>query len=241
MKKSVAIIHYNTPKLTEATILSLRKQGVDWPVVVFDNSDELPFTKKMKGVKVINNRKQQLVNFNEELLKHQDKCEELSYNGNFASVKHMMSVQYVMDNVLPEGFILLDSDVLLKRDISYLWDETYAAAGRIRWYHGRRIEADRLLPYVCYINAPMLKESGIKFFDPDRCWGLHSWSKYDRQNLYDTGASLLEDIVKSKPKVWCRNWQFLEEDFVHFGAASYSHSNKEHQQNWLEAHADLWR
>ena len=68
-KQTIAIIHFNTPELTEACILSIRKQGCDWPIVVFDNSREVtfppgegmpdrtveahPFKKKMKGVKVI--------------------------------------------------------------------------------------------------------------------------------------------------------------------------------------------
>ena len=39
--KTVAIVHYNTPELTEAAILSLRKHGgEDYKVVIFDNSDE---------------------------------------------------------------------------------------------------------------------------------------------------------------------------------------------------------
>ena len=37
--REVAIIHYNTPELTEAAILSLRKHGgEDYHVTVFDNS-----------------------------------------------------------------------------------------------------------------------------------------------------------------------------------------------------------
>jgi hypothetical protein len=109
--KQIAIVHYNTPELTEACILSIRKVGCDWPVTVLDNSDQRPFTRRMKGVKVLNNRKQQLVNFDQELAKYPDKCEDLSYKGNFASVKHMMSVQYLF-GVLKDGFILMDSTFL---------------------------------------------------------------------------------------------------------------------------------
>ena len=41
MKKTIAIIHFNTPELTECCIMSIRKQGCDWPVVVgwFDAAD----------------------------------------------------------------------------------------------------------------------------------------------------------------------------------------------------------
>ena len=68
-QKTIAIIHFNTPELTEACILSIRKHGCDWPVVVFDNSREVtwpagegmpertleahPFTRRMKGVKAL--------------------------------------------------------------------------------------------------------------------------------------------------------------------------------------------
>ena len=39
-KRQVAIVHYNTPELIEAAILSLRKHGgEDYYVTVFDNSD----------------------------------------------------------------------------------------------------------------------------------------------------------------------------------------------------------
>ena len=50
MKKSIGIIHYNTPELTETCILSIRKVGCDWPITVLDNSDARPFSEWMKGV-----------------------------------------------------------------------------------------------------------------------------------------------------------------------------------------------
>ena len=68
-KQTIAIINLNTPELVECCILSIRKQGCEWPIVVFDNSQDLtlpagdglpvrtieahPFKKRMKGVKVI--------------------------------------------------------------------------------------------------------------------------------------------------------------------------------------------
>ena len=56
-KRNVAIVHFNTPELTEAAILSLRKQtGMRYDVMVFDNSDRRPFTAKMDGVTIIDNR-----------------------------------------------------------------------------------------------------------------------------------------------------------------------------------------
>ena len=68
MKKNVAIIHFNTPELTEAAILSIRKHGgEDYEVTVFDNSDARPFTKKMAGVTVIDNTLGQVIDLDAEL------------------------------------------------------------------------------------------------------------------------------------------------------------------------------
>ena len=39
-QKTVAIIHFNTPELTEALVKSIRKHGgEEYQVVIFDNSD----------------------------------------------------------------------------------------------------------------------------------------------------------------------------------------------------------
>lgn len=241
-QKEIAIVHYNTPELTEALIKSIRKwMGNEWHITIMDNSDQRPFTKKIKGVRTLINRHWQLVDFDKELAKYPDKCEDLAFKGNFASVKHMMSVQYLMDEVLPGGFILMDSDILLKKDVSYIVDEKFAAAGRVIFFKGRRLEADRLLPYCCYLNVPMLKEAGIKFYNPAKCWGLQPGGKWNPNNLYDTGASLLEEIKNSNPKVWCRNHQQLEDEFVHFEHASYSRDNLATQKEWLEKYIDLWQ
>ena len=77
MKKTVAIIHFNTPLLTECAIKSLRKHGGEmYRVVVFDNSDRAPFTAKMRGVEVIDNTQGQIIDFDAELEKYpeRDRC-----------------------------------------------------------------------------------------------------------------------------------------------------------------------
>jgi SAM-dependent methyltransferase len=74
MNKNVAIIHYNTPELTEALIQSVRKHGGEnYRVFVFDNSDERPFKYKMRGVKVFDNTRAQILDFDAELAKYPDK------------------------------------------------------------------------------------------------------------------------------------------------------------------------
>ena len=242
-KKTICIIHYNTPQMTEAVILSVRKQcAEDYQIIVFDNSDKRPFTAKMKGVKVLNNRQQQLVNFDKELEARPNKCFEYAIQSNFGSAKHMMSVQYLWD-VVPEGFILLESDVLLKKDIGFLWDENYAACGKVQWLHSRyprEVSADRLLPFLCYLNVPLLKANGAKYYDPERSWCLHSANPQDPRNRYDTGACILEDIKNTKPQLVARLYADLDRCFEHYNGGSWRKNDPAGQEEWINEHRSLW-
>ena len=71
--KTICIVHYNTPELTEKAILSVRKWCLeDIRVIVFDNSDARPFKRRLDKttfgtVKVIDNTKGKVINFEKEL------------------------------------------------------------------------------------------------------------------------------------------------------------------------------
>ena len=167
-QKAIGIIHYNTPELTEACILSIWKQcGKKYAITVFDNSDKRPFVKQMDGVTIVDNTNGQVIDFEKELAKYPDKCWELAHKSNYGSAKHMMSVQKLWE-LLPDGFILVESDVLITKNFDFLWDESFAACGKAQWFRGRRIEKDRLLPWLCYMNVPLLVENGARYYDPLR-------------------------------------------------------------------------
>ena len=206
MKKTIAIVHYNTPELTTAGIKSIRKKsGMDWKVVVFDNSNERPFaiTEPLGDVTIIDNTKGQIIDFDAELAKFPNKC---SYLPHFASARHMMSVQKLWE-LVPQGFILMESDVILSQPIDFMWDENYAAVGKIQHFEGTgRLETDRLLPMLCYMNVPKLVANGAKYFDPVRNFGLHSDDEKDPLNWYDTGASIevKRNLIKNSDKVFQR-------------------------------------
>lgn len=236
--KQIAIVHYNTPELTEACILSLRKTGCGWPVVVLDNSDTRPFTKRMKGVKVLNNRKGQLIDFEAELAKYPNKEIRMAALSNHGSVKHMMSVQFLW-TVCPEGFILVESDVLITRDIRWIWQEEYAAVGKAQWFRGRRNEKDRLLPFVCYMNVPLLVENGARYYDPQRSWNLQP-GEDNPGNWWDTGACLFDDIGKTKPQLVARLYSDLDKYYLHYTGGSWRQNDVEHQTAWLAQHRSLW-
>ena len=245
-KKQVAIVHFNTPELTRAAILSLRKvSGMKYDVVVFDNSDKRPFvpagdpTGTMANVKVIDNTKGQVIDFEKELAKYPDKCLDLAWRSNYGSAKHIMSVQKLWE-YLPDGFILMESDILLTKNINFLWDEQYAACGKVQWFRNRTKERDRLLPFLCYLNVPLLQANGARYFDPERCWSLSPGGMANINNWYDTGASLLEDIVKTKPQLVARLYRDLDHYYVHYTGGSWRQSDLENQKRWLEEHRDLW-
>ena len=243
-KRQVAIVHFNTPELTKAAILSLRKQtGMRYDVTVLDNSDKRPFVlpsgNALGTVTVVDNTKGQVIDFEKELAKYPDKCWELAHKSNYGSAKHIMSVQKLWE-LIPEGFILMESDILLTKNINFLWDEQYAACGKVQWFRNRTKERDRLLPFLCYMNVPLLTANGARYFDPARCWSLSPGGMNNIANWYDTGASLLEDIVNTKPQLVARLYKDLDHYYIHYTGGSWRQSDIENQKAWLEAHRNLW-
>lgn len=241
--KVVAIIHYNTPELTEATILSLRKHGGEqYKVVVFDNSDERPFNRRWRGVKVLDNTKGAIIDFDKELERFPERCEEIGVSGKciYGSAKHMMTVQKLWE-LLPNGFLLLESDVLLKKSIDEFFNPAYsfvAHVQKVQPYNPFKI--GRILPMCCYFNVPKFKSQGVNYFDPHRSYGLLPGGKQNRNNWYDTGASLLEDVLTHRPHLKGLHIdirQFIE----HYTSGSWQRNSLDTQKAWLNKHITLWQ
>lgn len=240
MKRNVVIIHFNTPELTEAAILSLRKHGGEgYKVFVFDNSDERPFKKRMKGVKVFDNTKGRYIDFDFELEKYPEKDPKYGCAAGcwYGSDKHMMSVQRLWE-LVPGGFILMDSDVLIKDSIDWMFMEDQCTVGFIsnKSYGGH----PRLAPMLLWVNVPMCVAGGARFFDPDRAWALHQG--HDKRNFWDTGAAFLDDIKRLKPqchgKAITRNQLFSMME--HYGSGSWKKNDIKEQAQWLAEHRSLW-
>ena len=253
MKRQVAIVHYNTPELTTALIWSIRKHGgQDWQVTIFDNSDARPFAlprcSHLGEVSIIDNTKGQIIDFEAELSKHPNRDPgqwAVDRGCNFGSAKHMMSVQWLMDNALKDAdFLLMDSDILIKKDPSLMFMPDECAVGYIQTWQVacNRGKNDRLCPFLLYINAPLCRKGGARFFDPDRCWGLNG-DENDPCNWYDTGASFLEDIKTKKPA--CRgkvlNREIYTSFFEHFQKGSWQNNGLDTQKAWLKKYERLWQ
>lgn len=252
-QKTVAIIHYNTPELTEAAILSLRKHGgEDYHVTVFDNSAPAidqktgeqykarPFTAEMPGVTVIDNTKGQVIDFEKELAKYPDRSTDIGCVKScvFGSDKHMMTVQYIMDHVLTDGFLLMDSDILIRQSVDFMFQKDQCCVGHIIGSSGPN-NYQRLAPMLLWIGSKLCKEGGAVFFDPDRSWALNPGGYGNKKNGWDTGAALLQDIQTKKPQ--CHGKRIdIRPLMFHFGSGSWYKNDTGRQQQWLQEHRDLW-
>ena len=244
-KREVAIVHYNTPELTEAVILSLRKHGgKEYHVTVFDNSDKRPFVTDgkasgtMAGVTVIDNTKGQVIDFEKELAKYK----KAGYGrvNNYGSVKHMLSIQKLWE-ILPDGFLLMDSDVLIKASVDFMFRDDVVAVGHVQNPQpGNNFKLGRLVPMLCYINVPLCRKYGLTYFDPKRSWMIHSEDIKDKQNWYDTGASFYEDIHAHKNG--CRGQRIdIRPLMEHYKRGSWSGNATNNHAKWLEKHRKLWK
>ena len=240
----VLIVHYNTPELTEAAILSLWKHTPNAHVTVFDNSDRRPFRPFNDNVNVndnkfsilnsqfsiIDNTQGQIVDWKKWLATFPDKIP--TPENMWGSAKHCYSVEMCLDR-FPDGFILMDSDVLIKKDVSQLMDRTVPWKGGVH-VNTRRFGVDipRVMPFLCWINTPMLRQHGIRYFNHQKMWNLVS-SFPDRH--YDTGAWLLEACNNAGlqgRRVEIKTWM------EHYGHGSW-HDGKS-PESWLRMYRNLW-
>ena len=257
MRKTICIVHYNTPELTRAAVLSIRKYGgEDWRIVIFENSRDAklahgaerkarPFADVLKddtmrkalgNIEIINNSNGQLVDFDKELAKWPKKKNDAeSRTAHFGSAKHMMSVEWLVQHL--EGpFILCDSDILMKLPFDDMWDESMTAVGHIDngWQNPEGVQ--RLMPMLCFINAPECRRLGIHYYDGGRCWAILNGNK---SCWYDTGASFLEDI-RNHPEGKLRQVNIIER-IEHLWSASWRKEKDEEGRRWLNQHANLWK
>ena len=239
----VAIIHYNTPELTRACIGSLiYNGGVEdrLRIVVFDNSDSKPFG-DAGGVIVIDNTQGQVIDFDEELAKfpERDRSIGCAKGCEFGSVKHMMTVQKLWE-LIPTGFVLMESDILITKPIAGFWRQEYSFVGYAQKAQPHNpFNIGRVLPMLCYMNVPLLTKHGARYYDPTRTYGLLPGGRQNRNNWYDTGAVMLEDILAKRPHL-----KGLHKDIrpyvVHYGSASWQKNDEKAHLEWIEANRHIF-
>ncbi len=224
----ILTVHYNTPELMDAAIRSIRKYS-DCKITVFDNSDKKPFANTFDNVAVINNTKGQVIDFDEWLENFPFRQPGRS---NYGSPKHCKTIDFCFD-LFPNGFILMDSDILLKRRFDDLWDKSKAWVGEPFLDTPKGVKVMRLLPFLCFINVPMLKKNNVRYFNSDWMW--HLFPKTPNK-WYDTGAWFYKDCMEKNLPFKTINLDDYIEHFFHGSHENYNEARLE----WLEKHKDLW-
>ena len=230
------IVHYNTPKMTECLIKSINKFTPDCLIYVFDNSDKQPFTYRQPNITIFDNTKNQIIDFDKLLEKYPARLSNISKQNNYASFRHCISVDKCFD-LINDNFILLDSDVLIKRDISYIFDDDFIFCGDIQYNaptaDGRNSKP-RVIPYCCFINVNRCKELSIRYFNENYMRGIVEQATDN--NLYDTGAWFYEATSKYTYKTIN-----IEQFIVHFRSASFiGHTTQENIDSWLDKYKYLY-
>lgn len=225
--KNILIVNFNTQKFTEACIKSVNKTTPGCTIYVFDNSDKEKFVNTFDNVRVLDNTNNEIVDFDSILEKQENRFQSGGHVNNFGSFKHCLSVDACFD-LIPNGFVLLDSDVLVKKNLSPLFDESCISVGAVeKLTHFKT----RFAPYVMYINTAMCLEKGIRFYNENHMFGFKSSSEAED---YDTGCWFYEAIHSCKKKTISYKVYVL-----HFRAGSWLEDAKtKHKYKTMEP--DKW-
>ena len=241
MEKNVLIVNFNTQKLTEACIRSVNKFTPGCKIYVFDNSDKEQFVNNFKNVEVIDNTKGQIINFDEWLEQYPDSKKSGEATRIHGSAKHCYSIEKCM-SMIDGGFVLLDSDVLIKKDFSDLYDEDCVYVGDAEVQPRSKIK--RVFPYICYINTKKCIENNIHYFDETKMHGLRFTITGDG---YDTGAAFFLNSEK-----FPHRYIKYEDYIIHLKGGSWfdtlkTYTKKVHKKDltispdeWLEMYRYLW-
>lgn len=238
MNKNVCIIHYNTPTLTECLVESINKHVQGANIFIFDNSDKKPFTKQYDNVKVFNNTKGQIINFEKWLKNYPRRILSGGKTNKWGSAKHAYSVEKCME-LIKEPFVLLDSDVLIKKDFSCLYDEKMCYVGEV--VNQPKSKIKRVLPFICLLNPKLCFSKKIHYFDEQYMHGLRVGNMGD---CYDTGAALY--LLTEKAKGPHRALK-VSDYIVHYENGSWLSDankirNKKHiaEREWLNKYKSYW-
>lgn len=242
---NILTVHYNTPELTSALVKSIYKFVPDFHLYIFDNSDKKPFPKTNdKNITIFDNTKGQIIDFDKWLENYPNRFTESDAKMNFASAKHCYTVNKCIE-LINENLILVDSDILLKQDISKIVDLNYCVIGNTQFYKDSFCQ-ERMLPFLCFINVDMMNKNSIKYFDDKHMNGLGEQS--GDITYYDTGAYFYQSVEnKFKDKIKkIKIYDYI----IHYGSASwidirkskYSHlkSNQLTPEEWLKENKQLY-
>lgn len=214
------LVNYNTTELTTCALLSIRKNHPNANLLIFDNSDKQIFDNQnlFNNLTYIDNTKGQIINFDNELKKYPNRtiAQQKGSGANFGSAKHSITIQWLLDN-LNEEIVLFDTDILLKKPLDFIDDTKVCISDSKPNSAGMTI---RVLPFLAYMNIPLINKNKLKFFDGNRMHALTT----GRGFFYDTGASFYEDIMITCPNLYHKI--NFNDYIIHFCAGSWKTFDK---------------
>ena len=234
---NICIIHYNTPKVTECLIKSINKFVPRCHIYIFDNSDKYPFTYRQKNITVFDNTQSQIIDFDKEIEKYPNRKPDKV--GRYISFRHCISVETCM-RLIGKNFILMDSDILLLKDITELADDNFIYVGESEKQN--YVDVYRVLPYICFINVKMCKKYGVTYFNENFMTCL------DKDNTvgmkYDTGA-YFRDVAQKYPYKEIHIGEYI----THYKGGSWDHNRPQNvavhgtlsPEMWCMKNKELWK
>lgn len=223
-------VHFNTPDLMDALIKSIDMHVPNYHLYIFDNSDKFPYKTTHPNITILDNTRGQIIDFDKWLQQYPNRFKSGGKVNNWGSAKHCYTIQKCMD-LINENFILLDSDVLLKKDISPLFDEHYIYVGQSQTQPKSTIY--RVLPYLCFINNKLCKLKNITYFDPNYMHGLHYIKNNKIADSYDTGGAFYQHTRKQHFKEIN-----IDDYIVHYKGGSWSET--EQTMHGIKISAQVW-
>lgn len=230
------IVNYNTSHMIDCLIKSIHKTTPNSHIYIFDNSDsEEVYKTTFKDVTVFDNTKGQYIDFEVFLNKYKDRAKSAGRTNKHGSAKHCISVEKCM-NLIKENFILLDSDILIKRDVTELFDPSVMYVGETIFQPNSKIK--RILPFINFINVDTCLKYNIHYFDDNYMHGLRKTPKAD---MYDTGGGFyIHAKDYSHQDIKCEDY------IVHYNGGSWAEEKSKKlgrtqtSDEWLNENKKYW-
>lgn len=222
-KINICIVHYNTPYLTECLIKSINKTTPNTNIYIFDNSDKYPFIYRQDNIIYLDNTKGEIIDFKNFLSSL--KIKGVSKDKKYASAFHTYSIEKCME-IIDDNFILLDSDVLVKKNLQNIVDDNSIFVGQVgEIVKYRKV---RVFPFCCFINVKMCQKYNVKYFNKNYMIGINNGER----GLWDTGSYFYSQASKyNHKKIKINNY------IVHLSSASLKNTP---QHSFLEKYKNLY-
>lgn len=190
----IYITNFNTTELVNLLIRSIIKnvRSLRYRIKVVDNSTLKKFSLDesidLEGhsVHILDNTERKLFDTDMFVKKYS----RVDSKNNYASFRHAIAIQWIIDTAEKDNIILLDSDVVIKRDINFVEDKYITIADT-----GSNGLKTRFLPFIQYFNIKKIRSLKLKYLDIDR---MHGGRNIMNSRKYDTGASFYEDVINKK-------------------------------------------